>query len=265
VVYIVVGCVPLKLDEFALNLRAKYLSLSKLILGLTFFAVLAGCAASPTSRGDINDPYEIRNRKVHQFNIKLDKTLVRPASNGYGTLVPEPVRKGVDNFSDNAELPGMVVNNLLQLRLGKAMQNTVRFAVNTTFGVVGLFDVAAKARVFEATTDFGETLSVWGFPEGNYVELPMLGPSTERAAVGTVIDYVLNPLKLVVQSPQSRYLTGAKVLNLAGSRYKYSDIVDQVLYESADSYAQARLFYLQSRRYELDGIQEEEYVDPYAN
>ncbi|EBA04458.1 putative lipoprotein [Rhodobacterales bacterium HTCC2150] len=248
-----------------MSIRSKFIAALKISLGFALCAILAGCGSSPTSRGEINDPYEVQNRRVHQFNLKLDKTLVKPASNGYGKVIPEPVRMGVDNFADNAELPGMVLNNLLQLRLGKAIENSVRFTINTTIGVLGLFDVATKMQVYGADTDFGETLSVWGVPEGNYVELPALGPSTERAAVGTVVDYVMNPLKLVVHAPHSRYLTGAKVLNLAGSRYRYSDVVDQVLYESADSYAQARLFYLQSRRFELDGIQEEEYVDPYAN
>ena len=248
-----------------MNFRIYLQFFSKITLGLVFAAFLAGCAASPVSRGEISDPYEVQNRKVHKFNQRLDKNLVRPASNGYGTVIPAPVRQGVDNFAANAELPGMVLNNVLQFRIGKAMQNTVRFAINSTVGVLGLFDVASKAKVYEASTDFGETLAVYGFPEGNYLELPVLGPSTERAAVGTVVDYVLNPLKMVVRAPESRYLTGAKVLTLAGSRYTYSDLVDEVLYKSADSYAQARLLYLQSRRYSIDGIQEDDYVDPYAN
>lgn len=226
--------------------------------------LVAGCTAAPVETG-INDPIEEQNRKTHFTNRQLDRVLVRPASNGYGSVVPSPVRTGVSNFASNLNLPGQVLNNLLQFRIEDAGHNTFRFLMNSTFGFAGLLDVATEAGLENRSTDFGETLHVWGAPEGRYAELPLIGPSTERHAAGRVVDLLINPLNFAIEGPARSASTASSVAARFGDRYRYSDLVDSVLYESADSYAQARLLYLQNRRFKLARGQEQEVFDPYED
>lgn len=234
---------------------------------LSLVALLSACGPAPVATG-VNDPYEARNREVHKFNRALDRAIVRPAANTY-SILPEPVERGVANFAENLDAPGDVVNGLLQGRPGNAAQNTLRFAVNTIFGIGGLFDTASALGLPAKPTDFGETLHVWGVAEGTYTEVPFLGPKTERDLVGTVVDVALNPVSLALPSPESGYATVAKVGSSLGDRARYSDTVDSILYESADSYAQTRLLYLQNRRFELGQTAgettDEGFVDPYED
>ncbi|MDP4033122.1 MAG: VacJ family lipoprotein [Pseudorhodobacter sp.] len=226
--------------------------------------ILSACAAPPPP-ATFNDPEEARNREIHAFNLALDKALVRPASDAYGSILPAPVQQGVANFSANLDIPGEVVNQLLQGRPHYAIENTFRFAVNTVIGLGGLFDPATAIGVHGKRTDFGETLHVWGAGEGVYVELPVLGPSTERDAVGKLVDIVMNPVSLLLPSPEKYYVTVAKIGSKIGDRHRYSKTVDSILYDSADGYAQARLLYLQSRRFELgQAVAAEDFEDPYA-
>lgn len=213
---------------------------------------LSACGPAEIPTG-IDDPYEAQNRGVHDDNRALDRALVRPGANAYGSVVPEPVRNGVGNFASNLSLPSVVVNDILQLKLDDALKNTLRFAVNSTFGLGGVLDPATDMGLYEETTDFGETLHVWGVPEGNYVELPIVGPTTERDMVGKVVDLFTNPLTYNLPSPENTIPTVASIASRFGDRYRFSDTVDSILYESADSYAQARLLYLQNRRFDLGG------------
>lgn len=234
---------------------------------LAAVAALAGLAACTAADGtsEYNDPYEAQNRQVHALNLALDRAVVRPGATAYGTAVPPPVRRGVSNFAANLNLPGQIANNLLQGRVDPAIENTFRFVVNTTVGIGGLFDPATAIGIAGQPTDFGETLHVWGAPEGAYLELPLLGPSTERDLAGKVVDLALNPLNFVLESPEMEYALGVRVLSRFGDRYRYSDLVDSILYDSADSYAQARLLYLQNRRYELGSETEADAYDPYED
>lgn len=225
--------------------------------------MLAGCAADP-GPGEINDPYENVNRRVHAFNRGLDKVVVRPSSQVYGTVLPQPVRTGVSNFAENLSVPVTVVNNILQGKPIDALGNTVRFGFNLVFGFGGLADPASNLGLPLDQTGFGETLAVWGVREGAYMELPGFGPSTERATVGLVADIVLDPLSLVLTSPERYVPTGSQVVDRVGDRYTFSDFIDSILYESADSYAQSRLFYLQNRRSDLGEVTDEDAIDPYA-
>lgn len=225
--------------------------------------LLAGCGEPQVARG-INDPYEERNRNIHEANLKLDQTFFS------GPKAKEPNRPdallaGVSNFASNWQLPSSVLNNILQLNFEDAAHNTARFLVNTTIGIGGLFDPATAGGVDPRPSDFGETLYVWGAEEGAYVELPFFGPSTTRDTVGIAVDYVTNPLWLVLP-PGSWYVP--PVINTAGrvsSRIRYGDTVDSLIYDSEDSYAQARLYYLENRRFQLEGGEtaDEELYDIY--
>ena len=234
-------------------------------LALCLAIPLALGACSSGGGGEFNDPYEPQNRRVHAFNKGVDQILVRPSSNTYGAIVPTPVRKGVSNFSSNLNLPGEVVNHLLQGRIEPAVGNTFRFILNTTLGIGGLFDPATSIGVADDNTDFGETLHVWGVRQGAYLELPLLGPSSQRDMAGKVVDTAMNPINFVLQKPESNYATAGRIAARFGDRYQYSEFVDSVLYESADSYAQARLMYLQNRAFQLGTETETDSYDPYED
>lgn len=213
-------------------------------------SVLAGCSDTG-GVGGINDPYEETNRGWHDTNVALDRTVIKPVSMAYGTVVPDPLRKGLANVSDTLSIPGAVVNDALQLQLGDAVHNAARFAVNATVGIAGLFDPATGMGLESRDSDFGQTLSVWGMGEGAYVVLPAYGPSTERDTLGLIVDMALDPVGHLLGTPESSYKTGLTVAEMADKRYRYSDLYESVLYDSADAYTQMRLTYLDSRRYEL--------------
>lgn len=229
--------------------------------------ILLSACGTPSQPDGINDPYEVTNRKTHEFNRGIDRIVLRPTSNVYGTVVPEPARNGVANFANNLNQPGNVVNALLQGRIENAGHNTFRFVVNTIFGLGGLLDPATDMGLGDRTTDFGETLYVWGVPEGVYGELPVVGPITERHAAGKVVDLFTNPLRTVLEGPEAAAQGAANVASGFGTRYRLSDTIDSILYESADSYAQSRLIYLQNRRFKLgvdsSGTDLDPFEDPY--
>jgi phospholipid-binding lipoprotein MlaA len=233
--------------------------------------LLAACAGAPPAVG-VNDPYESTNRSIHAFNRGLDRALVGPAAEGYGGIVPEPAQRVVGNLADTLDLPGDILNNLLQLRIDRAAENTLRLATNLTMGVGGLFDAATAIGLPENPTDFGETLHVWGVGEGAYVELPFAGPSTARDATGILVDLAINPVRLALPEREAMAATVLKLFSRLGDRDRFSETVDSVLYDSADSYAQARLLYLQNRRFQLgqDGAAgtegtDDDFIDPYED
>lgn len=241
------------------TIKSRFLSI--LCVG---FVGLSACTPASVPTG-FEDPYEATNRKTHSVNRALDQAIIRPISNGYGKTAPGPLRKGVSNFSENLSLPGTVVNNLLQLRIEEAGANTFRFLLNSTFGMAGLLDVATEAGIERDPSDFGETLYVWGAKEGTYIELPVLGPSTTRDVVGKVVDVATNPLRFVFEGRDQAGTMTAGVLARFGDRYEYRELVDSVLYDSEDSYAQARLLYLQNRRFQLSGETQLDASDPYED
>ncbi|MBD3765493.1 MAG: VacJ family lipoprotein [Rhodobacterales bacterium] len=230
---------------------------------LAVVAALAGCGTAPAPFD--YDPYEKANRANHAFNKGLDTAVLRPVSQAYGAVVPGPVRSGVSNLANHLDLPRDMVNYLLQGRPVAAMETALRFTMNTTFGVAGLLDPATDMGLRRNSTDFGETLHVWGLAEGAYVELPALGPATERDAAGKLVDFVLNPTRALTGDP-ARVATAAGIGSRLGDRDRYSDTIDSVLYQSADSYAQTRLLYLQNRRFELgQTAADDTFIDPYED
>ncbi|OWU75428.1 hypothetical protein ATO5_12125 [Loktanella sp. 22II-4b] len=236
---------------------------SRLLIALPLVALVAACTPGTPGPDGVFDPYEQANRSRHASSLRVDQAVVKPVSDTYGTVVPRPVRRGVSNFASNLDLPGIVVNDVLQFKVENAVHNTWRFAINSTIGVAGLFDVAGSMGLPERDNDFGRTLHAWGAPEGAYLVLPVLGPSTERDFAGKVVDFIINPTRYLLESPESYYGTGAKVLKKLGDRHQYSDVLDSVIYQSADSYGQARMLYLQNRRFELGIDVSDQYIDPY--
>lgn len=229
-----------------------------LVLGLG----LSACSGAAPP-GQIADPLEPMNRRVHAFNKGVDTHLVKRLSRGKSGAETSQVVQAVGNFGANLALPGKAANHLLQGKPAPAVRTGFRFLVNSTLGLAGFLDPAGKDFALpEEDTDFGQTLAVWGLGEGAYLELPLIGPSNARDAAGRVVDIVIDPMRGWLNRDQYLIGMGARVLSKAGDRGRFSDSVDSVLYESADSYAQTRLIWSQHRRHELG--QEGEAIDPYA-
>lgn len=228
------------------------------------FVGASGCA--PPQNAQINDPDEAFNRQIHNFNKGVDSYVLRPVATA---LVPPgggPISQGVVNFASNLSAPGDVLNNILQIRLGRAVENTLRFAINSTIGVAGLFDVAQKMGVSGRDTDFGETLHVWGFAEGRYLDAPLVGPTTSRDLTGKIVDIAINPLQIWLPAPDRSIGTVAGAAAGVVNRGRYVSTVDSILYQSADSYAHSRILYLQNRRFKLgQSTGEDAMIDPYED
>ena len=227
---------------------------------------VTGCTPTPANHpsGEVFDPYEDQNRQTHAFNRALDRNFVRPAGKGYSGFIPDDVENMIGRFAFNLSIPGAVVNNILQGNMKGATEDTYRFVVNTTIGLGGLFDTATELNMPQATdADFGQTLHVWGVREGAYLELPLIGPSTERAAAGKVVDIFTNPLSYVLDDPENYAIPVTSAASGLSDRGRYADTIDSILYESADSYAQARSLYNQNRRFKLGGGSGGALEDPY--
>jgi phospholipid-binding lipoprotein MlaA len=157
--------------------------------------LLGACASLPRDASlPVNDPHERANRYVMSANQKV----LRPAAEVVQTAIPGPVHDRVHDFNSNLKEPRVFVNEVLQGRADAAVKTTVRFAVNSTLGIGGLIDVANRAGIPQQSGDFGQTMFVWGVPEGPYVVMPYMGPGTTRDSVGTVVDMFANPLSLVL-------------------------------------------------------------------
>lgn len=251
-------------------LTSSLQSFARIAQALVAAAVLTACSTyqDPATRtAGVNDPYEAENRQVHAFNKGLDKNLVRPVSKGYAAVVPPEIRDTVNNFSTNLSMPGVALNSLLQGDLRGAGLASTRFVMNTTIGLAGFVDAATELNIPQHDTDFGETLAVWGVGEGAYVELPVIGPSTQRDAVGFVTDVLANPLTIVTlnTSPEQYIPPAAVAGSVLNDRDRLSGTIDSILYESADSYALSRSIYLQNRRFELEGGDASDEVDPFLD
>lgn len=233
-----------------------------LLLGV--FAV-AGCATGEQSSSDPYDPLEPANRAVHQINKGIDTVALRPISKVYGAVTPDPVEDMVMNAASNLGAPADAINRILQGDILAALETAGRFGINSTVGILGFFDPATSMGLEAEPTDFGETLSVWGLPQGAYVELPVFGPSSARDATGRVVDFFIDPVGNLIKAPESDYVLGARVLEVVDLRHRYAVAIDPVLYGSADSYTASRNAYLQNRRGALKGpTNEDDLEDPFA-
>ncbi|HZX91248.1 MAG TPA: VacJ family lipoprotein [Rudaea sp.] len=159
---------------------------------LLIAALLAGCA-TPMPRKD--DPYENFNRKMYDFNAFADRVAIRPVAVGYRKITNETTRRLISNFFANIESPITIANDLLQANPKEAFKATSRLVINTTVGILGLFDPASEMSIDASTTDLGVTLAKWGVPEGPYLVLPLFGSTTVREAIAFPVDrYLFDPL-----------------------------------------------------------------------
>ncbi len=218
-------------------------------------AGLAALAAGCSSPGDkfVNDPYEETNRSIHAFNKGLDRAVLRPVAIGYETVTPTLVQHLVGNALDTLSLPRHFVNNLLQGDPEAALETAGRFGLNIVLGL-GVLDPATSFGLPSEPTDFGVTLASYGVGEGAYVELPFLGPSTARDAVGRLADVFLDPVSYALSGVAvGDYLFVRVPIQVVDARARNKSAIDQVLYESEDSYVASQSAYLQIRRRRVDG------------
>jgi phospholipid-binding lipoprotein MlaA len=158
-------------------------------LALAASAALAGCATGPNPR----DPYEKFNRQMFAFNDAVDRVALKPAATAYKQVLPTFVQTGVSNFFGNLSDLWTGVNNLMQGKGADGMSDVTRFTLNSTFGILGLLDIASEAGLHKHNEDFGQTLGAWGVPSGPYLMLPLLGPSTVRDAAAIPLDVKADP------------------------------------------------------------------------
>ena len=210
-------------------------------------ALVAGCATTQqTERVAKIDPFESINRAVFTFNENADEYVIRPAAEAYQFVLPEFVRTGVTNFFSNIGDVFVAVNNLLQGKPGNAANDIGRFLVNSTIGILGLFDVATDAGLEKNKEDFGQTLGVWGVPSGPYVVLPLFGPSSVRDTAGLAVDlktdFILNSNQL--NHDQKVGSTVLRVVNQRANLLNASQLLEDAAF---DKYSFLRDSYLQRR------------------
>lgn len=203
---------------------------------------IAGCA---TMGQNPRDPLEPVNRAIFGFNEGLDQAIIKPVAEGYRAVVPGMLRAGVTNFFSNVEDVWIAVNNLLQGKVEQGLGDVMRVAINTTFGLLGVIDVATDAGLDKHNEDFGQTLGRWGLGSGPYLVLPVFGPSSVRDGIGSMFDSSVDP---VVNIGDVRARNTTYVVRVADRRANLLD-ASQMLEEAAiDKYTFTRESYLQRRR-----------------
>ena len=234
--------------------RNHFILNAKSIL-LILFLVSSGCATTKNQSNDFNpeDPYEKSNRKVFEFNSKIDKLFLRPITDFYDSATPEFAQTSITNFFSNLDDIGISFNNFLQGNIVDSMSDLTRFFINSIFGLGGFFDVASEMGLEKHSEDFGQTLGKWGAKPGPYLMLPFLGPSTTRDAFTFVGDTALAPT-LSLDDSEARL--GLISLDLINTYSAFTGIAD---IESQDQYAFLRDAYLDRRKFEVnDGLSEED-------
>lgn len=213
-----------------------------MVLLVSTVIVLGGCATGENR--DPRDPLEPLNRATFTFNDNLDRAIFKPLARGYNYIMPEPANRGVSNFFNNLADIRSAVNNLLQLKIGRAFSDVGRVAVNSTVGILGLIDVASNMNLPRYGEDFGQTLGVWGFGTGPYIVLPIVGPSSGRGTVGLVGDWFTDPVNYISDDHWKWGLRGLRLVDTRAGLLNASRVLEQA---ALDPYAFVRDAYLQRR------------------
>lgn len=224
--------------------------------------LLGGCASVPEDARSEADPWESMNRPLFAFNRGLDKVTTKPLAKGYDKVVPRPARKGITNFFKNLRTPASSINNFLQGKPKRGFSELGRFVFNSTLGVGGIFDIATAGGLEAHPEDFGQTAAVWGIPNGPYVMMPILGPSTLRDALLFPLSIVSDPLYYYDNTSVRDKLV---VLRVIETRARLLPL-ESTLEESKDPYLTLRESYLQNREFEIyDGEppEDDEFYDEF--
>ncbi len=232
-----------------------------LAAALLLLGPLLGCATPPPASDpdavaefkQADDPLEPTNRVLYAINEGVDTIILRPAALVYRALVPEPARDGIHNVLTNLGTPVELGNDILEAKPRRAGDTTMRFLINTTLGVAGIFDVAKKLGYPDHDTDFGMTLALWGVPQGPFLFLPVLGPTNPRDAIGLGVDIVGDPFTWLGQGAVVKALDWTRVgLNVVDQRERAEDAIQSIKKTALDPYATFRSLYRQHRAAQID-------------
>ena len=225
-------------------LRAARLFRGNCVLAVLCAAtsLIGGCVAGPNPA----DPYEKNNRKIYNFNEGLDQHVLKPVANAYTAVVPGPIRDGIGNGFDNLLYLNVILNDFLQGKNDRGLNDAGRMAVNSTVGVAGFFDVASGWGLPAHENDFGLTLAQWGVKNGPYIVIPVFGPSTYRDSSGLLFEYLATPTTWVTMGLSASIPFSATQLASTRSR---ADIAIRFRDQTAlDPYVFTRDAYLQYRK-----------------
>ena len=211
------------------------------VLGLM---LVAGCASTGEER-DPRDPWEGLNRGIYKFNDTFDEYLARPVARTYVRVLHQEIRTRIANFFSNLQDPLISVNNLLQGKFEDGVNDFARFAFNSTFGLLGIHDVATEWGLEKHNEDFGQTFGRWGAGPGPYLVLPVLGSSTVRDGIGLGLDWTLDPMSEIRPINLRNSLVALRGINLRADLLEASRILEEA---ALDRYVFQRDAFLQRRR-----------------
>ncbi len=245
---------------------ARWLALMTLALGLAGCQTVKGVGTRIDraldkvmgSKGQRLDPWESWNRKVFAFNEKLDENVMKPVATAYFDVVPSPIRTGIDNFFGNIGDAWSAVNLMLQGRFKAGVEQGMRFALNSTLGLVGVLDIATEAGLDKNSQDFGKTLGKWGMGTGAYVVWPFFGPSSVRDSLALPVDWQASPGVVFDDGSKKVALTGLNLINTRANFLRAGEMLEGI---ALDKYTFYRDAYLQ-RRGSFDDDDEVEVLVP---
>jgi phospholipid-binding lipoprotein MlaA len=212
--------------------------------------VLFGCATNPSATPNA-DPLESFNRDADDFNMAVDRAFLEPLSKAYARVTPDPIQASITNFFDNLRYVGVIINVFLQGKIRQGGQDAGRFLVNTTLGIGGLFDIASRMNLPRHEEDLGQTLCTWGVPQGPYIVLPLLGPSTVRdlpSIPAGIATSLLTLGQLFISDIDVAVIVSLGALDVVNTRANLSSAV-RLRNQALDPYIFLREAYLQRRRY----------------
>ncbi len=218
---------------------------------LVAFALINLCSCSVSNVNDEDGTLEIYNKNMFEFNYQLDKHVIKPVAKGYKKITNKFVRNRVSSFFNNLEEPAYMVNNLLQGEIKNTGLSAGRFVINTTLGLLGTFDVASGWGLDKKKNTFDATLAKYCVPDGPFIVLPVVGPSTPRHVAGWAVDAYMSPLYwALVNSDTTKQTTidwgtiGLKYLNL---RAENMELLDSLEKGSVDFYTATKSAFMQNR------------------
>lgn len=230
---------------------------TRAIAAIAACVAMSGCATSQPSNP--KDPWEGFNRAMFQVNDALDTVVIRPAAVVYDNVLPSPVKTGVGNFFSNLGDLGNAANNLLQGKPQAALNDLVRFAFNSTWGLLGVLDIASEAGLPKHNEDFGQTLAVWGVGDGPYLVLPLFGGHNLRDTAALPVNYYSDPTTYV-EGDAAKYSFKAAEIVVKRAELLPADRATEG--QIIDKYAHLRDVYFQRRNYLIhDGNPPIEYED----
>ena len=220
------------------------------------FLLLLALIIVPSTYASDDDPLEPMNRAIFEFNEIVDDNVLKPIAKGYKYVTPDPVEVGISNFFSNIGEIGTITNDLLQLKFAQAGRDTMMFFLNSTLGIFGIFDVATPLGLSKNKEDFGQTLGFWGVPDGPYLVLPFLGPSSFRDGPSMIVDYELSPVEQL-HHEERQVLQTLDIVDTRARLLRATKILDTA---AKDKYIFIRESYLQKRESQVnDGNVKEEF------